>query len=354
MTLSAAAVVVVALAAAATPAPGQSIFDDDVFEDLPSEPPPRTKPKPRPEPQPEPTAVPDPGPPTQPDFPDPAPPPDFRPPDQTDPSPSSTPPVRKAPSLSITSPREFLKQIEPKFKAHQPIPPKLTAAHDAVIHLFHQKAVAHALMEQTPAARRVMIKVAASTRTNPSIVRNLARFDIASNLDAIKAAHSLRKHLDRNPDDFDAFELYGVALERTAKRQRLPAELIEAYEGFCAHFESKYPGWKRWGNEWVRQHEFNERKWERDAVIRDIRSAQQALANAKQAYEQAAKQRRFGNRGRRRGAGIEPWVLDQMRRAEEDAREAAQRLKDAKARMPKIPWTIPLAPEEPDPKLVDK
>ena len=329
------------------PLRAQSIFDDNW--EAPADAAPRGRvdgpaevrpPEPRP---------PDPRPPVQPDRP---PTDQPRPPEPQEPPPrvrGGTPPTRQAPKLSIASPKEFLKQVDASIRQHGPPPPKLGPEHKELVNLYHQKAVAQALLEDYALARKTMARVVASPLTNPSVVRNAARFDIATKINAMAAAKAMRSWLEKNPDDFEAFELLGMALSRAAQRkQKLPQDLIDAYESNRAHFESQYPGWRRWGNEWVSDWEYDGIMRTRDRALRDLRWHLDDLNNAKRGLNETIR----ANRRRTAFGGIPEGAADAIARAKGRVREAEIHVKEQRSKIPMPRWLIPLTPEEPDLKLI--
>lgn len=315
-----------------------SIFDDEGWEDPSIEP----APAPKIEREPAPAVKPRPAPRRDPE-----------PSDVTEPDPDPVPDIPDDPEPEPADPEEIVKTVTAKIKAAGRLPAKLDDPQ--IIHLFHQKAVAHARLGEIQPARAAMTKVLAAKLTNRSVVLNVARLDIVTKNDAMRAATLLEKHMKAHPDDSDALDLWGVAMATIVRnKRRLPEAKVEAFLAAQTLLEQTRPGYRRWGVQWVDESGWAEIQRERELVMKDVRLHEERVREERRRYESV----RRANIGRRIRIGNlsrpDPAALARIEEAADRLRDAQRELNKHRRRLPRPSWVLPLRMNEPDPKMEPK
>lgn len=251
------------------------------------------------------------------------------------------------------TPEEIIKIVTKKIKDASPLPAKLEDP--AIIHLFHQKAVAHARLGQLKPARYAMAKVMAAKLSNKSIVLNAARLDIVSRTDAMRAATNLQKYMTAHPEDADALDLWGVALATVVRsKRRLPDEKVEQFISAQTLVEQTRPGFRRWGVEWVDAARWDEMEREREEILQDVRLHEGRVREARQNYEYV--RRTYSRRRIRVGRISRPDPAAQAYIAEAEGRvvDAQRELMTHVRRLPRPKWVMPLRMSEPELQMEPK
>lgn len=322
----------------------QSIFDDENWDDpsIESEPaelerepaPPAVKPKPKPVAkrpvQDEPSDAPEPTEESEPDEP-----------------PAAAEPQRR-------TPEEVIENVTEKIKGSGRLRTKLEDPE--VIHLFHQKAVAHARLGQFEPAREAMAKVLAAKLTNRSIVLNAAKLDIVSKTDAMRAATNLQRHMKANPEDDEALGLWGVALATVVKnKRRLPDLKVKQYLEAQTLLEKSRPGYRRWGVEWIDDARWVRMEQQREQVMRAVTQYEQRLRQEIRNYESI--KRIYGGRKVRGPGGIfepDPEAQAYVAQAEDRVAAVKRELAATQSRFPRPKWVMAMRMTDPDPRMEPK
>jgi hypothetical protein len=249
--------------------------------------------------------------------------------------------------------RELIKKANEKIKALHLQTAKL--ADDSAINLFHQKAVAHAVVGELPAAREAMQRVLNSPKSNRTVLLNSARIDIAGKSDAMRAVTGLEKYLKSaaQPDE-QAVELWGMALATYARsRGRVPEVKEAAFVSAQAQLEKTRPGERRWGNSWISDAEFTQVEAQRAAALNEINAIAVRLRQAQERYKQADYEANYNPRtGRKKQPDSNS--LRQLDRIDAEIGKIKDELAVAQKKLPRPKWVIPLRMDQPDPVLAAK
>jgi tetratricopeptide (TPR) repeat protein len=235
-----------------------------------------------------------------------------------------------------------------------------------LINLYHGIAYAYMTKGEFAKARSFADRAYAAKRGNRSIVLNVAKLD-AQGKDQPRAIAALKKLVLATPEDEEAINLMGVALNRlAADRPALAAKHEAEFQAIQTRLERARPGFRRWGTEWVDEKTYAAIQTRRNAQLakvrreeRDVESAVDGVRSAQAKYQSEMAvpvNETVSARNYRQARQAEdgPRFQRYIDEANRELQRAKRELADAIAQVEKPTWNEDFTPVTPDLNLAEK
>lgn len=217
------------------------------------------------------------------------------------------------------------------------------------INSIHLQAVIYIKAGQFDRAAPAMERIAASGRSNRSIVINRSIVHLTRKREAIRAVLMLRDYAMAHPEDELVVNLWGTGLDIAAKNGGDVNDKIDDFVKVNELLEATRPGMRHWGTKWITKKEYDTIQRDRERALEEHERAMRDVADAHDSLRDA--QRDFAT-DNAFNSGASRSQINSSLRSVQDAQKRLDRERanadKAATKIPVASWALKLEPVDPD------